>query len=151
MIVEEKIFYPKNVEKEIKWIINNFMKIDVLIEEQKELIISLINNSVSAKLKSEAGYLNSNSFEDIIIKIDESPKIKRLKVWKEVLDIAFSLLSEKEGYPYTVIIEEKYKNGCTNEMLMNKLKINNTTLYYLELDIRRVVYQIALDLELYKE
>ena len=150
MKIDEKIFYSKEIEKEIRWILKNCTNIDQIIEEKKKLIISLMNNTVNAKLKSEAGYGNANSLEDVIIKIDENPQIKRLEKWKEVLEIAFILI-ETGGRPYITVIEEKYKNKNDNEKIMELLGINENTLFYLELDIRRSVYQIAIDFGLYKE
>ena len=43
------------------------------------------------------------------------------------------------------------KNKNDNEKIMELLGINENTLFYLELDIRRSVYQIAIDFGLYKE
>ena len=64
-----ELLYPKSASKEISFMFYNYKKINKLIENRRETIMDRMNGSTRAWLKGINQ--SSNSFEDIIIKLDE--------------------------------------------------------------------------------
>lgn len=80
---DNELLYPKSASKEIAFMLRNYKNIDNLIEERRTNIMDRMNGSTSAWLKGINQ--SSNSFEDIIILLDEDKVIKRYKHWKSFL------------------------------------------------------------------
>ncbi len=112
----EELPYPIKASKEITFIFYNYNNIDKLIEDRRNTIIEKMNGSTAAWLK--ALKQDSNSFEDIIVRLDEDSVINRLKHWKTFLLSFFNILKNYKETIYYELIELKYFKYLENEEIM---------------------------------
>lgn len=127
----------------------NFKNIDKLIEKRKRELINTINVTNKAWLKSLQQ--DSNSLEDIILKIDEDRKIIRLKKWQSFLIAFFNILKKYERPLYYQFIDLKYTKKLDNKEIMEQLKIDEALFKDIDTQVKWIAYKYAVKEELFKE
>lgn len=145
---DNELLYPKSASKEIAFMLRNYKNIDNLIEERRTNIMDRMNGSTSAWLKGINQ--SSNSFEDIIILLDEDKVIKRYKHWKSFFASFFKILKIYERPIFYKFVELKYFNNLENEEITEKLNIDNKSLKELKNDFLWLIYQYAIKDNLYQ-
>ena len=134
-----ELLYPKSASKEISFMFYNYKKINKLIENRRETRAWLkgINQS-------------SNSFEDIIIKLDEDRVINRYKHWNEFLSSFFNILKTYERPIYYRFIVLKYFKNLDNEEIMEILNVNKNQLRDIKTKVIWLTYQYAIKDKLFE-
>ena len=147
--VDESVFYPKYAGKEISFMMYNCNNIERLIDERKNEMISNINVSNSAWLKSRKQ--EGNTLEDIIANFDEDKMINRLKKWKTFLISFFKILKTYERPLYYQFIELKFIKKLDNKEIMKILEIDEDKLKNLEIKVKWIAYKYAIKEKLFNE
>lgn len=145
----EIVYYPLEVEKEISFMLYNYENIEDLINSRKEELIDKMNVTSSAWLRSKN--IGSNTLEDIVIKLQNDKKLKRLKKWQIFLDKYVKGLKEYDIPIYYNFVDMKYFKKYDKKEIMNKLELNNDSYEGLKIRIIWVVYYYAVKEKLYKE
>lgn len=128
-------------EKEITFMLYNYLNLDDLIENRKLELIDKMNTSYSEWNKSKTSYY-SNTLEDIVERLEDDYKLNRLNVWKKVIN------SFLKGISYNSMLRRFVNNkyffeNSTNEV-MKKLKINYNEYYFLDDIIKKNLYSLFL-------
>ena len=144
----KELLYPKSASKEISFIFYNYNNINKLIEDRRDTIIERMNGSTSAWLKGINQ--DSNSFEDIIVRLDEDRVINRFKHWNKFLSSFFNILKIYERPIYYKFVELKYFKNLENEEIMKLLNINKNQIKELKDKIMWLTYQYALKDKLFE-
>lgn len=145
----EIVYYPLEVEKEISFMLYNYENIEDLINSRKEELIDKMNVTSSAWLRSKN--IGSNTLEDIVIKLQNDKKLKRLKKWQIFLDKYVKGLKEYDIPIYYNFVDMKYFKKYDKKEIMNKLELNNDSYDGLKIRIIWVIYYYAVKEKLYKE
>lgn len=143
-----ELLYPKSASKEISFMFYNYKKINKLIENRRETIMDRMNGSTRAWLKGINQ--SSNSFEDIIIKLDEDRVINRYKHWNEFLSSFFNILKTYERPIYYRFIVLKYFKNLDNEEIMEILNVNKNQLRNIKTKVIWLTYQYAIKDKLFE-
>ncbi len=143
-----ELLYPQKASKEISFIFYNYKNINKLIENRRESIMDKMNGSTRAWLKGINQ--SSNSFEDIIIRLDEDRVINRYKHWNEFLSSFFNILKIYERPIYYRFVVLKYFKNLENEDIMKILNVNREQLKAIKTKVIWLTYQYALKDKLFE-
>lgn len=132
----------KNIkeEKEITFMLYNYLNLDNLIEERKQELIDKMNTSYYEWKRSKTS-LHSNTLEDIVEKLEEDYKLNRLGAWKKVIN------NFLKGISYNSMlrrfVNNKYFFENSTDVIMKKMKINYDEYYFLDDIIKRSLYRLC--------
>lgn len=149
MINEKEIEIPKEIEREITFMLFNYSNIDNLIKERENDLIDKINISNSSYLKSIKE--DVNTLENIVIKIATDKKIKRLKEWKKIINLLEKKLCLEEDKRYYQFFILKYIEKVKEENITKILNIDKKTSKRINLFLKGLLYSYAIDRKLCKE
>ena len=141
---------PRNKAlKEIKFMLRNHNKIEMLIEKRKEELTDRMNLSNAAWLRG----INqeSNTFEDIIAGFDEDWQIKRYKKWQKFLPNLFEVIKNFESSILYKFLQLRYFNHLDKEQIMVALKVNDAQLRLIASYFNCIVYRYAIKENLFNE
>ena len=110
---------PLNADKEIKYFLYNYKNISKVYENRKNDLIDSINVSNRSWLNS----LNSeygNTLENILIKFENDRTLKRIELWKKIINSFISNLYDLEDKNYyyvdaSTVLGSSSKFGKGNE------------------------------------
>ena len=127
-------------EKEITFMLYNYLNLDELIENRKLELIDKMNSSYNEWNKSKTAYY-SNTLEDIVERLEDDYKLNRLNAWKKIIN------NFLKGISYNSMLRRFVNNkyffeNSTNEV-MKKLKINYNEYYFLDDIIKRSLYRLC--------
>ncbi len=127
-------------EKEITFMLYNYLNLDDLIENRKLELIDKINSSYYEWNKSKTSYY-SNTLEDIVERLEYDYKLNRLNAWKKVINDFL------KGISYNSMlrrfVNNKYFFENSTDEVMKKLKINYNEYYFLDDIIKRSLYRLC--------
>ncbi|MBR1654079.1 MAG: hypothetical protein IJ690_03915 [Clostridia bacterium] len=141
---------PKEIDKEIAFMLHNYNNIEKLIDQRKNEMIDNMEVTNRAYLSSIHS-IHSNTLEDVIEKFETDRNILRLKAWKKLINSFLSKLYDEEDKFYYYFIKYKYLIKMDTEMMHEKLNINYTEEKEIDIYLKWVLYQYAIKVELYKE
>ena len=128
--------------KEIKYMLNNYKRIDELIDNRKDKLFSRIKTSKSAWLKSKS-QLKGSTIEDIVSDMDDDSTLQRLYSWKEILK-DFSLeMYVNEDYLLSSFFKLKYLDKKEDTEITKNLELNKKEIDYIEEKIVEELYRYA--------
>lgn len=142
--------YPAEVRKEISFILNNYKKIDKMVDRRREEILGTINDGKDSWSKSKT-QIYGHTVEDIIIRIDEDDRISRLKMWKKLLDDFFFNLYINDDYLLSSFCKLKYLENKNDEQLNIALDISKEEIKFIDTKIKTFIYEKAKSMYLYDE
>lgn len=146
--IDESIYYPLEVGKEIGYMLYNYNDLDNIIEKKKNDLIDKINVSSTAWLKGRN--MNNNTLENIVIKFQTDKNIKRLKKWKEFLTKFLAGMKDYDNKIYYSFIDMKYFQKKDKIDIMETLKLNEDEYHALKVNLKWVIYNYASKNKLYK-
>ncbi|MFG6318382.1 MAG: hypothetical protein K1W33_00735 [Clostridia bacterium] len=147
--ISKILYLPLEVNREMTFMLFNYNNIDKLIEERKDELIDKMKISKTAYLKSIKQ--SNNILEDIIIKFEDDSKIKRFKIWQNLINKFMSSLYDEEDRLYYLIMKYKYQDKLTEEFIRDKTNLDELELREIDIYLKWVLYQYAIKVELYKE
>lgn len=147
--ISKILYLPLEVNREMTFMLFNYNNIDKLIEERKDELIDKMKISKTAYLKSIKQ--SNNILEDIIIKFEDDSKIKRFKIWQNLINKFMSSLYDEEDRLYYLIMKYKYQDKLTEEFIRDKTNLEELELREIDIYLKWVLYQYAIKVELYKE
>ena len=132
----------KNIkeEKEITFMLYNYLNLDNLMEKRKQELIDKMNSSYYEWNKSRTS-LHSNTLEDIVEKLEEDYKLNRLSAWKKVINNFLKSISYNSMLRR--FVNNKYFFDNSTDMVMKKMKINYDEYYFLDDIIKRSLYRLC--------
>lgn len=142
--------YPAEVGKEISFILNNYKKIDKMVDRRREEILGTINDGKDSWSKSKT-QIYGHTVEDIIIRIDEDDRISRLKMWKKLLDDFFFNLYINDDYLLSSFCKLKYLENKNDEQLNIALDVSKEEIKFIDTKIKTFIYEKAKSMYLYDE
>ena len=140
---------PKQVEREIAFMLYNYKNIDKLIDERKNNLIDNVEVTNRAYLNSIHA-IHSNTLEDVVERFDTDYNITRLKAWKKLLNSFLSKLYDEEDKLYYYFIKFKYVEDMNEERMQERLNITSGQLVEINMYLKWVIYQYAIRAELYE-
>ena len=127
-------------EKEITFMLYNYLNLDVLIENRKLELIDKMNSSYNEWNKSKTAYY-SNTLEDIVERLEEDYKLNRLNAWKKVIN------KYLKGISYNSMlrrfVNNKYFFENSTDEVMKKMKINYNEYYFLDDITKKSLYRLC--------
>lgn len=141
---------PLNADKEIKYFLYNYKNISKVYENRKNDLIDSINVSNRSWLNS----LNSeygNTLENILIKFENDRTLKRIELWKKIINSFISNLYDLEDKNYYYVIKYSYIDNLETEFILERLNLSLQELKEVKRELRYKIYQKALELKLFKE
>ena len=128
--------------KEIKYMLNNYKRIDELIDNRKDKLFSRIKTSKSAWLKSKS-QLKGSTIEDIVSDMDDDNTLRRLYNWKKILKHFSLFMYETEDYLLSSFFKLKYLDKKEDKEIMKILKLKKNEIDYLDGKFIEEVYRCA--------
>jgi len=127
-------------EKEITFMLYNYLNLDDLIEDRKLELIDKMNSSYYEWSKAKTTFY-SNTLEDIVERLEEDYKLNRLSAWKQIINKFL------KGVSYNSMlrrfINNRYFFGNSADEVMRKLKINYDEYYFLDDIIKKSLYRLC--------
>ena len=114
---------PLNADKEIKYFLYNYKNISKVYENRKNDLIDSINVSNRSWLNS----LNSeygNTLENILIKFENDRTLKRIELWKKIINSFISNLYDLEDKNYYYVIKYSYIDNLETEFILASLNLS---------------------------
>ena len=111
---------PLNADKEIKYFLYNYKNISKVYENRKNDLIDSINVSNRSWLNS----LNSeygNTLENILIKFENDRTLKRIELWKKIINSFISNLYDLEDKNYYYVIKYSYIDNLETKFILERL------------------------------
>ena len=141
---------PLNADKEIKDFLYNYKNISKVYENRKNDLIDSINVSNRSWLNS----LNSeygNTLENILIKFENDRTLKRIELWKKIINSFISNLYDLEDKNYYYVIKYSYIDNLETKFILERLNLSLQELKEVKRELRYKIYQKALEIKLFKE
>ena len=141
---------PLNADKEIKYFLYNYKNISKVYENRKNDLIDSINVSNRSWLNS----LNSeygNTLENILIKFENDRTLKRIELWKKIINSFISNLYDLEDKNYYYVIKYSYIDNLETKFILERLNLSLQELREVKRERRYKIYQKALEIKLFKE
>jgi len=132
----------RNKLKEIRYMLNNYKKIDSLINKRKDKLFSRIKTSKNAWLMSKS-QLKGSTIEDIVSDMDDDSTLQRLYSWKEVLRDFSICMYENEDYLLSSFFKLKYLDQKDDKEITKTLELKKKEIDYIEDKIIEEVYRYA--------
>ena len=127
-------------EKEITFMLYNYLNLDELIENRKLELIEKMNSSYYEWSKSKTSYY-SNTLEDIVERFEDDYKLNRLNTWKKVINKFL------KGISYNSMlrrfVNNKYFFENSTDEVMKKMKINYNEYYFLDDITKKSLYRLC--------
>ena len=139
---------PIQCNREITFMLYNYNNIDKIIEDRKEEIMDNMSVTNTAYLKSIKSK-NSNTLEDVVMKIDSDKYIKRLKKWKQLINSLCSKLYDNESKLYYYFIKYKYFLKRNDYFIMEHMNLDNKKLNKINNYLKWLLYEYAIIEELF--
>jgi len=148
MIETRKIAIPKEIEKEITFMLYNYQNIDELIDSRKNELIDNINVTNKAWLKS----INkpAGTLEDVVMSFETDKKILKLKKWKMLINVFYSKLYDNQNPVYYWLVRLKYMEKIKEEVIMERLNYDKEQFKNLDIYLKWKLYCMAVERNLYK-
>lgn len=137
---EKSEYFPKDVRKEINFMLFNYKKLDKLIEKRKHELINKIDISSAGWYKSKSS-LYSNTLEDVVLNFDEDESINKLSNWKIFLDKYIKELFNNKNEIFYKIINLKYIEKKDLMSILNELEISLEEFNYIDLKIKLDIFK----------
>ena len=140
---------PKQVEREIAFMLYNYNNLDKLIDRRKNNLIDNVEVTNRAYLNSIHA-VHSNTLEDVVERFDTDSNITRLKGWKKLLNSILSKLYDEEDKLYYYFIKFKYLENMNEETIQERLNITSGQSVEINMYLKWVIYQYAIKAELFE-
>ena len=131
---------PLNADKEIKYFLYNYKNISKVYENRKNDLIDSINVSNRSWLNS----LNSeygNTLENILIKFENDRTLKRIELWKKIINSFISNLYDLEDKNYYYVIKYSYIDNLETKFILERLNLSLQELKEVKRELRYKIYQ----------
>lgn len=133
-------YFPKDVRKEINFMLFNYKRLDKLIEKRKYELINKIDISSAGWYKSKS-CLYSNTLEDVVLNFDEDESINKLSNWKIFLDKYINELFNNKNEIFYKVINLKYIEKKDLMSILNELEISLEEFNYIDLKIKLDIFK----------
>lgn len=133
-------YFPKDVRKEINFMLFNYKRLDKLIEKRKCELINKIDSSSAGWYKSKSS-LYSNTLEDVVLNFDEDESINKLSNWKIFLDKYIKELFNNKNEKFYKVIILKYIEKKDLMSILNELEISLEEFNYIDLKIKLDIFK----------
>lgn len=154
MITENTITYiPKEIVKQIKWYLRNYLDIDKFIKARKEYL--------TTDLTDYYHYTNSNylksihssgaTLENTIIEVDEDFVIKKYKIMQKIINQYLKEKYYENDFITFWLLRYKFHYKRDSDFIKEKLNLNKQEYKKIMYKAFYDIYQRAIENGIYKE
>ena len=137
-----------NKLKEVRFMLNNYKKIDRMIDKRKDQLFSKIKTGKNAWLMAKT-QIKGSTIEDIVSDMEDDKIIKRLKCWKWIIQDFTKKVYLNEDYIISSFFKLKYLEKKENITISKSLELNNEEIDYIDDKIIEGLYKHAKECNFY--